>query len=147
MININLNKSNVLDLYSGTGSFGIECMSRGAKKVFFASAAPPVRYPNVYGIDMASKNEFVAHNKTTDEVCQTIGADKLIYQNLEDLIWSVQQGNPDISSFDCSCFDGKYLTKDIDTSYLENIENLRSDKAKQNNITNENSELICNEVD
>ena len=66
----------------------------GAKKVFFASAAPPVRYPNVYGIDMASKNEFVAHNKTTDEVCQTIGADKLIYQNLEDLIWSVQQGNP-----------------------------------------------------
>jgi len=72
----------------------------------------------------------------------------LIYQNLEDLIWSVQQGNLDISSFDCSCFDGKYLTKDIDTSYLENIENLRSDKAKQNNnITNENSELIYNEVD
>ena len=80
-------------------------------------------------------------------MCQTIGADKLIYQNLEDLIWSVRQGNPDISSFDCSCFDGKYLTKDIDTSYLNNIETLRSDKAKQNNITNENSELIYNEVD
>ena len=133
----------------GTTSKEIVQMARlaGAKKVFFASAAPPVRYPNVYGIDMASKNEFVAHNKTTDEVCQIIGADKLIYQNLEDLIWSVQQGNPDISSFDCSCFDGKYLTKDIDTSYLDNIEILRSDKAKQNNITNENSELIYNEVD
>jgi len=133
----------------GTASKEIVQMARvaGAKKVFFASAAPPVRYPNVYGIDMASKNEFVAHNNTTDEVCQTIGADKLIYQNLEDLIWSVQQGNPDILSFDCSCFDGKYLTKDIDTSYLENIETLRSDKAKQNNITNENSELIYNEVD
>ena len=84
----------------GTTSQEIVQMARaaGAKKVFFASAAPPVRYPNVYGIDMACKNEFVAHNKTTDEVCKTIGADKLIYQNLEDLIWSVQQGNPSISS-------------------------------------------------
>ncbi len=72
----------------GTTSQEIVQMARaaGAKKVFFASAAPPVRYPNVYGIDMASKNEFVAHNKTTEEVCTTIGADKLIYQNLDDLI-------------------------------------------------------------
>ncbi len=133
----------------GTTSKEIVQMARiaGAKKVFFASAAPPVRYPNVYGIDMASKNEFVAHGKTTDEVCRTIGADKLIYQNLEDLIWSVQQGNPEISSFDCSCFDGQYLTQDIDTSYLENIEALRSDKFKQNNGTNENSELVYNEAD
>mgnify|MGYP003320575241 FL=1 len=133
----------------GTTSKEIVQMARvaGAKKVFFASAAPPVRYPNVYGIDMASKNEFVAHDKTTDEVCRIIGADKLIYQNLEDLIWSVQQGNPEISSFDCSCFDGQYLTQDIDTSYLENIEALRSDKFKQNNSTNENSELVYNEAD
>ena len=133
----------------GTTSQEIVQMARaaGAKKVFFASAAPPVRYPNVYGIDMASKNEFVAHNKTTDEVCKTIGADKLIYQNLEDLIWSVQQGNPDILSFDCSCFDGKYLTKDIDTPYLDNLEALRSDKAKQNDQTNESSELIYNDAD
>ena len=133
----------------GTTSKEIVQMARvaGAKKVFFASAAPPVRYPNVYGIDMASKNEFVAHDKTTDEVCRIIGADKLIYQNLEDLIWSVQQGNPEISSFDCSCFDGQYLTQDIDTSYLENIEALRSDKFKQNNGTNENSELVYNEAD
>ena len=133
----------------GTTSREIVQMARvaGAKKVFFASAAPPVRYPNVYGIDMASKNEFVAHNKTTDEVCQSIGADKLIYQNLKDLIWSVQQGNPDILSFDCSCFDGKYLTNDIDTPYLDNLEARRSDQAKENNMINESSELIYNDAD
>ena len=119
----------------------------GAKKVFFASAAPPVRYPNVYGIDMASKNEFVAHNKTTEEVCKSIGADKLIYQNLDDLIWSVQQGNPEIKSFDCSCFDGNYLTNDIDAPYLENLEFQRSDKAKQGNASNESSELIYSDAD
>ena len=133
----------------GTTSREIVQMARisGAKKVFFASAAPPVRYPNVYGIDMASKNEFIAHNKTTDEVCRSIGADKLIYQNLKDLIWSVQQGNPDILSFDCSCFDGKYLTKDIDIPYLDNLEARRSDQAKQDNIINESSELIYNDAD
>lgn len=133
----------------GTTSQEIVQMARaaGAKKVFFASAAPPVRYPNVYGIDMASKNEFVAHNKTTQEVCKTIGADKLIYQNLDDLIWSVQQGNTDIQSFDCSCFDGNYLTKDIDELYLDNLEAQRSDNAKQGNISNESSELIYNDAD
>lgn len=133
----------------GTTSQEIVQMARaaGAKKVFFASAAPPVRYPNVYGIDMASKNEFVAHNKTTEDVCKTIGADKLIYQNLDDLIWSVQQGNPDIKSFDCSCFDGNYLTKDIDEPYLDNLEAQRSDNAKQGNISNESSELIYNDAD
>ena len=133
----------------GTTSQEIVQMARaaGAKKVFFASAAPPVRYPNVYGIDMASKNEFVAHNKTTEEVCQTIGADKLIYQNLDDLIWSVQQGNPNIKSFDCSCFDGNYLTKDIDEPYLDNLEAQRSDNAKLGNISNESSELIYNDAD
>jgi len=133
----------------GTTSQEIVQMARaaGAKKVFFASAAPPVRYPNVYGIDMASKNEFVAHNKTTEEVCKTIGADKLIYQNLDDLIWSVQQGNPDIKSFDCSCFDGNYLTKDIDEPYLDNLEAQRSDNAKLGNISNESSELIYNDAD
>ena len=152
-IELEFNGKNVLlvddSIVRGTTSREIVQMARvaGAKKVFFASAAPPVRYPNVYGIDMASKNEFVAHNKTPDEVCQSIGADKLIYQNLKDLIWSVQQGNPDILSFDCSCFDGKYLTKDIDTPYLDNLEARRSDQAKQDNITNESSELIYNDAD
>ena len=133
----------------GTTSKEIVLMARsaGAKKVYFASAAPPVRYPNVYGIDMASKNEFVAHNKTTEEVCKSIGADKLIYQNLDDLIWSVRQGNPDIKNFDCSCFDGNYLTKDIDKPYLDKLEVQRSDKVKKDNISNESSELIYNDAD
>ena len=96
---------------------------------------------------MASKNEFIAHNKTTDEVCEAIGSDKLIYQNLDDLIWSVQQGNPEIIAFDCSCFDGNYLTNDIDKPYLDKLEAERSDKAKEDKITNESSELIYNDAD
>jgi amidophosphoribosyltransferase len=133
----------------GTTSKEIVQMARsaGAKKVFFASAAPPVRYPNVYGIDMASKNEFIAHEKTTEEVCEAIGSDKLIYQNLDDLIWCVQQGNPAIKTFDCSCFDGNYLTNDIDKPYLDNLAAERSDQAKEGNITNESSELIYNDAD
>ncbi|MDC9714667.1 MAG: amidophosphoribosyltransferase [Gammaproteobacteria bacterium] len=133
----------------GTTSQQIVQMARdaGAAKVFFASAAPAVRYPNVYGIDMASNKEFIAHNKTTDEVCTAIGADKLIYQDLEDLIWCVQQGNPTITTFDCSCFNGKYITGDVDKNYLQSIEDLRSDATKQKNNTNESSELICNDVE
>ncbi|CAC9519459.1 Amidophosphoribosyltransferase (EC 2.4.2.14) [uncultured Gammaproteobacteria bacterium] len=133
----------------GTTSKQIVQMARdaGAKKVFFASASPAVRYPNVYGIDMASNKEFIAHNKNTDEICKAIGADKLIYQNLDDLIWCVQQGNTDITEFDCSCFNGKYVTGDVDKNYLQGIEDLRSDDAKQQNDTNANSELICNDVE
>ncbi len=90
----------------GTTSEQIVQMARdaGANKVFFASAAPAVRYPNVYGIDMASEEEFIAHNKDTDQICSSIGADRLIYQDLDDLIWCVQQGNKSIKKFDCSCF-------------------------------------------
>ena len=133
----------------GTTSQEIVQMARnaGAANVLFASAAPAVRFPNVYGIDMSSKNEFVAHNKTTEEVCSAIGADRLIYQNLDDLIWSVQQGNPNIKAFDCSCFDGQYVTKDIDNAYLDSIEALRCDDAKQQIETNESSEMICNDVE
>jgi amidophosphoribosyltransferase len=96
---------------------------------------------------MSSKNEFIAHNRSTEEVCQAIGADRLIYQNLDDLIWSVQQGNPDIKTFDCSCFDGCYVTKDIDNAYLDSIEALRCDESKQQLETNESSEMICNDVE
>ncbi|BAS67166.1 amidophosphoribosyltransferase [Bathymodiolus septemdierum thioautotrophic gill symbiont] len=133
----------------GTTSEQIVKMARdaGAKKVFFASAAPAVRYPNVYGIDMSSEKEFIAHGKTTEQVCEAIGADKLIYQNLEDLIWCVQQGNPDIKTFDNSCFDGKYVTGDIDKNYLQGIEDIRSDTVKQKHQSNESSELICNDVE
>ncbi len=133
----------------GTTSEQIVQMARdaGANKVFFASAAPPVRHPNVYGIDMASEKEFIAHDKDVDQICQSIGADKLVYQDLDDLIWCVQQGNPDITEFDCSCFNGEYVTQDIDKNYLDQIESLRSDSAKQKNNTLDTSELICNDVE
>ena len=133
----------------GTTSEQIVQMARdaGANKVFFASAAPAVRYPNVYGIDMASSKEFIAHNKTTEQICESIGADKLVYQDLDDLIWCVSQGNKNITEFDCSCFNGEYVTNDIDQNYLNGIEALRSDAAKKENNTNESSELICNDVE
>lgn len=133
----------------GTTSKQIVQMARdaGANKVFFASAAPAVRHPNVYGIDMASSKEFVAHEKTQSEVCDEICADKLVYQDLDDLIWCVQQGNPDIKEFDCSCFNGEYVTSDVDQNYLDGIEALRSDDVKSKNKTNESSELICNDVE
>lgn len=124
----------------GTTSEQIVQMARdaGAAKVFFASAAPAVRYPNVYGIDMSRSNDFIAHNLSTDEVCAKIGADKLIYQQLNDLIECVQVGNPIIKSFDSSCFDGKYITGDIDKNYLCEVEILRSSDNKNfiNDLTN-----------
>lgn len=133
----------------GTTSEQIVKMARdaGAKKVFFASAAPAVRHPNVYGIDMASNKEFIAHNKSTEEVCHAIGADKLIYQDLDDLIWCVQQGNKNITEFDCSCFNGEYITGDITQQYLDDIETVRADSAKEKGSTNENSDLNSNDVE
>jgi amidophosphoribosyltransferase len=95
-----------------------------------ASAAPPVRYPNVYGIDMPTPNEFVAYNRTDEQVGRLIGADMLVYQRIEDLVQSSQEGNPAIRAFDCSVFDGKYVTGDIDDSYLERLSFNRSDEMK-----------------
>jgi len=103
----------------------------GARKVFFASAAPAVRYPNVYGIDMPAKTELIAHGHTEQEVCDLIGADGLIYQDLDDLIASAREGNPEITEFDCSVFNGKYVTGDIDDAYLERLEKSRNDGAKR----------------
>jgi amidophosphoribosyltransferase len=116
----------------GTTSAQIIQMARdaGAKKVYFASAAPPVRYPNVYGIDMPAAHELIAHNRTEDEVCEAIGADKLIYQDLADLIEAVRKGNPEITRFDTSCFSNEYITGDIDEAYLERVEALRNDNAQ-----------------
>lgn len=99
----------------------------GAKKVYFASAAPAVKYPNVYGIDMPSANELIAHNRTTEEVCELIGADWLIYQNLDDLVASCQEGNEEIRMFDCSVFDGRYVTNDVTENYLFNLDAERSE--------------------
>ena len=102
----------------------------GAKKVYFASAAPPVRYPNVYGIDMPAAHELIAHDKTEEEVCEAIGADRLIYQDLDDLIEAVRKGNPAIQHFDTSCFSKEYITGDIDDAYLDRTEALRNDNAQ-----------------
>ena len=117
----------------GTTSEQIIQMARdaGAKKVYFASAAPPVRYPNVYGIDMPAAHELIAHGRTEQEVCKAIGADVLIYQDLDDLIDAVGKGNPNIRQFDTSCFSHEYVTGDIDDDYLARIEALRNDGAQE----------------
>jgi amidophosphoribosyltransferase len=122
----------------GTTSEQIIQMARdaGVKKVYFASAAPPVRYPNVYGIDMPAAHELIAHDRTEDEVCAAIGADRVIYQELNDLIDAVRKGNQDIQHFDTSCFSKEYITGDIDDAYLERTEALRNDGAQ----TERNSE-------
>ena len=121
----------------GTTSKEIIQMSRkaGAKKVYFASAAPPVKYPNIYGIDMPVAEELVAHNRTTEEVEEWIGADKLIYLDLQDLISAAKEGNAQIEHFDASVFDGHYITGD-ESEYLNQVASLRNDEAqsKINNI-------------
>lgn len=118
----------------GTTSKQIVQMAReaGASKVYFASAAPPVRYPNVYGIDMPAASELVAHDRSVEEVREIIGADKLIYQDLDDLINAVQKRDKsEVKRFDTSVFDGDYITGDVSDHYLEQLELLRSDGAKQ----------------
>jgi amidophosphoribosyltransferase len=116
----------------GTTSQQIIEMARemGAKKVYFASAAPAVRYPNVYGIDMPSASELVAHGRTDEEVGKAIGADKMIYLKLENLIASTQGGGTQINEFDCSVFDGKYITGDVDDLYLQRLQQARNDDEK-----------------
>lgn len=116
----------------GTTSQEIIQMARdaGAKKVFMASAAPGVRYPNVYGIDMPSASELIAHGRTDEEVGALIGADWLIYQDLEDLIASASEGNVSIKQFECSVFNGEYITGDVDQAYLSRIDSQRNDAAK-----------------
>jgi len=117
----------------GTTSGQIIEMARkaGAKNVYFASAAPEVRFPNVYGIDMPSANELVAHGRELDDICQLIGADKLIFQSIEDLVEAVGTANPDIKCFDTSVFDGNYVTNDITQGYLEKLDALRNNENKE----------------
>ncbi len=103
----------------------------GARKVYVASAAPAIRHPNVYGIDMPTANELVAYNRTEEQVGAYIGADALIYQSIEDLIVSAREGNPAIKRFECSVFDGNYVTGDIDEAYLDRLSLHRSDQMKQ----------------
>ncbi|MEM7200229.1 MAG: amidophosphoribosyltransferase [Planctomycetota bacterium] len=116
----------------GTTTQQIIRMARdaGARRVYMATPAPPVRYPNVYGIDMPSPEEFVAHGRSEEEIGAEIGADWLVYQDLDDLIRSAAEGNPNLQRFDCSVFDGRYVTGDIDAAYLERLSLLRNDKSK-----------------
>ncbi|MDN5923906.1 MAG: amidophosphoribosyltransferase [Xanthomonadales bacterium] len=116
----------------GTTSRQIVQMAReaGAAKVYFASAAPPVRYPNVYGIDMPVVEELVAHDRSVEDVQALIGADWLIYQDLEDLVTAVAEGNEHLRHFDTSCFSGEYVTG-IEPGYLERVSKQRADAARQ----------------
>lgn len=116
----------------GTTSKQIIQMARdaGAKKVYFASAAPPVRFPNVYGIDMPTRVELVAHGISEEEVGRIIGADGIFYQDLDDLVSAVQEGNPTIERFEASCFDGKYITGDVNDAFLSKVEIGRGSKPK-----------------
>ncbi|GAM54776.1 amidophosphoribosyltransferase [Vibrio ishigakensis] len=116
----------------GTTSEQIIDMARdsGANKVYIVSAAPEVRFPNVYGIDMPSANELIAHGREVDEIANMIGADGLMFQTIEDLVSAVGEGNPDIKEFEASVFSGHYVTGDVDQEYLEYLDSLRSDDAK-----------------
>jgi amidophosphoribosyltransferase len=102
----------------------------GARRVYFASAAPPVRYPNVYGIDMPAAREFVAFDRSVDEICTHIGADWLVYQDLDDLEACIRELNPEIEGLEASVFDGRYVTGDVDAEYLANLSAQRSDAAR-----------------
>ncbi len=117
----------------GTTSQQIIQMARdaGAKKVYFASAAPAIRYANVYGIDMPARNELIAYGRSGDEVAEVIGADKVIYQELEDLKKAVRKRNPQLVDFDTSVFDGRYVTGDVDEAYFARLEEIRNDAAKE----------------
>ncbi|KAJ1833119.1 amidophosphoribosyltransferase [Coemansia sp. RSA 2711] len=117
----------------GTTSQEIIQMARdvGAKKVYFASAAPAIRYPNVYGIDMPTMKELVASGNSNDAVSAAIGADRVFFQDLDDLVASCRRFNPSITAFDTSVFDGKYITGDVSDEYLQKLEARRSDASKQ----------------
>ncbi len=136
-IELEFNGKNVLlvddSIVRGTTSGQIIEMARdaGAKKVYMASAAPPVRYPNVYGIDMPAAKELIAHNKDVPEIEKAIGADWLIYQDLEDLIEAVRYDKHPIDLFESCCFDGQYITGDVDHDYLHSLQNVRSDDVKK----------------
>ena len=134
-IDLEFRNRNVLlvddSIVRGTTSRQIIQMAReaGARKVYFASAAPPVRFPNVYGIDMPAAKELVAHGRSESEIEALLGCDWLIYQELPDLIDAVREGNPKLTQFDTSCFDGSYVTG-LSGDYLKLVEQARSDEAK-----------------
>ena len=136
-IDLEFNGKNCLlvddSIVRGTTSNQIIEMARdsGAKKVYMASAAPPVRYPNVYGIDMPAANELIAHDRTVEQIQEKIGADWLVYQDLSDLIEAIRYDKHPIAEFESCCFDGKYVTGDVDQAYLNSLQQARNDSSKQ----------------
>jgi amidophosphoribosyltransferase len=135
-IDLEFRNKNVLlvddSIVRGTTSRQIIKLAReaGARRVYFASAAPPVRYPNVYGIDMPAVSELIANGRDIDEIREIIGADRLIYLDLHGLIRSVRHDNSEITEFDTSCFSGDYVTGDVTKEYLSALEQVRNDQAK-----------------
>ncbi len=136
-IDLEFRDKNVLlvddSIVRGTTSRQIIEMAReaGARRVYFASASPPVRYPNVYGIDMPAARDLVAAGRSDEEVARLIGADWLIYQDLEDLVRAVRYDNGDIAEFDTSCFSGHYVTGDVTPAYLARLAAMRSDDVER----------------
>jgi amidophosphoribosyltransferase len=134
-IELEFRRKNVLivddSIVRGTTSKQIIQMAReaGARKVYFASAAPPVRFPNIYGIDMPATSELIASGRDEEEIQQWLGCDRLIYQRIEDLEAACREGNEDVTRFDTSCFSGNYITG-VDSGYLESLEASRSDEVK-----------------
>jgi amidophosphoribosyltransferase len=127
----------------GTTSEQIIEMAResGANKVYFASAAPEIRFPNVYGIDMPSANELIAYGREIEQICECIKADGLIFQDINDLVDAVREENSAITRFETSVFDGNYITGDVNQEYLESIDKSRGEKIKSPVIQEELSNL------
>ena len=132
----------------GTTSEQIIEMAReaGAKKVYFASAAPEIRFPNVYGIDMPSANELIAYGRDVQQICDLIKADGLIFQDLPDLIAAVGEGNPQVKRFETSVFDGNYVTNDVSQAYLDHLDELRRDSAKDASSQNQSASLDIHNI-
>ena len=132
----------------GTTSREIVMMAReaGARHVYFASAAPPVRFPNVYGIDMPTRGELIASDRSDEEIRREIGADALIYQDLHDLKAALRAINPSVSNFEASCFDGHYITGDVTVEYLSNIESTRGGSSRRLEEEGDGAQLDLNLV-
>lgn len=148
VIDLEFKDKNVLlvddSIVRGTTSKQIIQMARdaGARKVYFASAAPPVRFPNVYGIDMPTMAELVGSGRNTDEICSEIGADKVFYQSLEDLEAAIREGNEIIGEMESSCFSGEYITDDVDADYLAHIEAVRGRRIAEANSSELDTEQL-----
>jgi len=130
----------------GTTGREIVQMAReaGANKVFFASAAPPVRFPNVYGIDMPTRAELIATGRNEEQVAREIGADAVVYQDLDALKAAVRAVNPKLTQFETSCFDGVYITGDVTSEYLASIERQRDANRQESEEDSENNQLDLN---